>query len=150
MAVVVGLLVVGAVVGWRVRADSPPAAKAPDDSAVRAAVAADPNAAEAAGQHLIDTVAKGGCVSPDSADLGPLAGVGSWSHVCVMGELGSTDRRAKSDWVTGAVGVTYGGSSPSEPDVCFRSLGGGWTEWFPSAALDPAQPCPSGWRFQGA
>lgn len=150
MAVVVGLLVVGAVVGWRVQADRPPPAKAPDDSAIRAAVAAEPNAAQAAGQHLLDTVARGGCTTPDSTDLGPLAGVGSWSRVCVMGDPGSAERQAKSDWVTGAVGVAYGGPAPIEPDVCFRSLGGGWIEWFPAATLDPAQPCPSGWHFQGA
>lgn len=149
MAVVLGLLVVGAVVVWRVRADSPPSAKAPDDSAVRAAVTADPVAADAAGQHLLDTVTKGECLAPDSTALGPLAGTGAWTRVCVLGDLGATDRQAKSDWVAGGVGISYGGPSPFEPYVCFRSLDGGWTEWFPSSTLDPAQPCPSGWRFQG-
>jgi hypothetical protein len=143
------LVMIVGFVAWRVRADRPPPPVAPTDDAVRAVVEADPAAADAAGQHLLDTMAPGDCLAPDSPELGPLAGVGAWTHVCVLGGPDGSSRQAKSDWVAGGVAIAFGERSPAEPDVCFRTVAGRWMEWYP-AVVNPLQGCADGWAFQGA
>jgi hypothetical protein len=143
LAVVVGL------VTWRVRADGPPPPVAPSDDAVRAAIAADPDGAEAAGQHLLDTRSPRECLPADSPELGPLVGVGRWTTICVSGTLDGSFRQARSDWVPGTVAVSFGDQPPFEPDVCRRRISGRWWEWYPSA-VNPVQSCADGWTFQGA
>ena len=147
--VTLGVLVVmvGFVV-WRVRADSPPPPVAPDDAAVRVAITSDPAAADAVGQHLLDTVGPGDCVAPDSPELGPLAGVGTWTHVCVVGTADGSFRQARSDRVVEGLGVSFGDEPPFEPDVCRRRIEGRWWEWYPAPGAPT--PCADGWTFRGA
>jgi hypothetical protein len=142
------LMMIAGFVAWRVRADSPSPPVAPSDDALRAAIEADPAAADAVGQHLLDAMGPGQCVAPDSLELGPLAGVGTWTHVCVSGTQDGSFRQAKSDWVAGGLGIAFGGESPGEPDVCYRRIEGRWMEWY--AAPGAPEPCADGWTFQGA
>lgn len=148
-AVVLGVLaVILGFVAWRVRADSPPPPVAPADDAVRSAIEADPDAADAIGQHLLDTMSPGECVAPDSPELGPLAGIGTWTHVCVSGTDDGSFRQATSDVTFPGLGIAFGDRPPAEPHVCYRRIEGRWWEWY--VAPGAPTPCADGWKFQGA
>ena len=141
VVVALAVLVVVIFIVVRREPDNSPATTTPRDPVLQAAIESDIVASDSVGERILDTVDRGSCVPAGNIDLGPLAGAGAWSRVCVMGTPDGSFQQAGVNGGSDGLHLTYGDGPPAQPYSCFPDHPGPMVGVVPVRARRPSAMC---------